>query len=36
MKLGHEVQDMALADARTAHDIHLNRLKAFQSNGDSE
>ena len=30
LKIAHEVQDMQLADAKSASEIHLNRIKAFQ------
>jgi len=36
MKLLHERQDMVIADASSAAEIHRNRLKAFASKGDED
>jgi hypothetical protein len=35
LKVAQTVQDMQLKDASTAHEIAVNRLKAFQTNGDN-
>jgi hypothetical protein len=34
LKIAHEVQDMQLADASTAADIHRNRMKSFSSKSE--
>lgn len=36
MKMRQDAQDLAISDAKAASEIHINRLKAFQSNGEGE